>query len=251
MPLIQATGIEAEVQFNLGELGLPIRSTEFKSNAYTDLISDDRKAPFTGVGASGVNPIDQNVGIIDKALLGLGNDAAEVKFGNALGDFNAYHNNLSAEDRTRQVELLVRQPISSEPTTIISTQYGTTVLPGIEESYAGNIPSRQAIISLAAEKHNIEPELLTAVILAEQRDQSANEDAKDVDAATSILQGNTSIGLGQVVVSTAQNNDLFADLLSVESRNKLSHGTSVSERFTGSIAALALAASYRALARMS
>ncbi|MFO5890474.1 EamA family transporter, partial [Klebsiella pneumoniae] len=42
-----------------------------------------------------------------------------------------------------------------------------------------------------------------AIILAEQRDQTRDEDAKDYQAAVSIKSANTSIGLGQVVVSTA------------------------------------------------
>jgi hypothetical protein len=54
--------------------------------------------------------------------------------------------------------------------------------------------------------------MLAAFLLAEQRDQSQAEDAKDYQGATSFKQANTSIGMGQVVVSTAQKNDLFADL---------------------------------------
>ena len=65
--------------------------------------------------------------------------------------------------------------------------------------------------------------MLSAFILAEQRDQSRNEDAKDLIAATSFKRANTSIGLGQVVVSTARRNDLFADLLSKPTRTSLSH----------------------------
>jgi hypothetical protein len=60
--------------------------------------------------------------------------------------------------------------------------------------------------------------VVAAFILAEQRDQSQAEDAKDYQAATSIMQGNTSIGLGQVVVSTARRRDLFADLVSGPTR---------------------------------
>jgi hypothetical protein len=89
--------------------------------------------------------------------------------------------------------------------------------------YGRQIPSRDQVIRAAARTHNLHPELLAAFLLAEQRDQSKNEDAKDYLGATSLLQGNTSIGLGQVVVSTAKNNDLFADLLSSETRKGLDH----------------------------
>lgn len=42
-------------------------------------------------------------------------------------------------------------------------------------------------------------------------------------AATSIKSANTSIGLGQVVVSTARNNNLFSDLLPTSLGPNLSH----------------------------
>jgi hypothetical protein len=64
---------------------------------------------------------------------------------------------------------------------------------------------------------------VASLILAEQRDQSANEDAKDYTAAVSIKAANTSIGLGQVVISTATKFDLFADVLPVATRRALGH----------------------------
>lgn len=73
----------------------------------------------------------------------------------------------------------------------------------------------------AGKQHTLEPELIAAFVLAEQRDQSKLEDAKDYDAATSIMEANTSIGLGQIVVSTARRNDLFADLLAPSIRKGL------------------------------
>jgi hypothetical protein len=64
----------------------------------------------------------------------------------------------------------------------------------------------------AGNTHNIEGALVAAIILAEQRDQSRVEDARDFIGAL-VFQQNTSIGLGQVVPSTARKNDLFADML--------------------------------------
>jgi len=92
-----------------------------------------------------------------------------------------------------------------------------------EGSYGGALPARQQIIAAAAEQHNLEPELVTAFILAEQRDQSALESAVEYVSAVSIVQHNGSIGLGQVTIQTAQDYDLFADLLSEETRQNLSH----------------------------
>jgi hypothetical protein len=119
----------------------------------------------------------------------------------------AYLATLSATERAEQAELLLRRPIAS-------------VVAG---SYVGNIPSRAQVIRAAAAAHNLHPELLAAFLLAEQRDQSQYEDAKDFLGATSILSPNLSIGLGQVLISTARREDLFADLISAGTRGSLSH----------------------------
>ena len=72
--------------------------------------------------------------------------------------------------------------------------------------------------------HKLHPQMLAAFLLAEQRDQSRNEDAAEYLGATSLIKkGNTSIGLGQVVVRTAEREDLFADLLSKTTRASLTH----------------------------
>ncbi len=129
------------------------------------------------------------------------------RYYNPIGALNVYLASLSAAERRRQAEMLVSQPIFS-----------------VEESaYGGTLPARQQIIAAAAAQHNLEPELVTAFILAEQRDQSALESAVEYTAAVSVVQHSSSIGLGQVTIATAQNYDLFADLLSWETRQNLSH----------------------------
>lgn len=90
-------------------------------------------------------------------------------------------------------------------------------------SYRGGRPSRADVMKAAGKVHQLEPALIAAFILAEHRDQSRNEDAKDYIGAVSLSQGNTSIGLGQVVISTARRHDLFADLLRTDVRQGLSH----------------------------
>jgi hypothetical protein len=115
---------------------------------------------------------------------------------------------LSSSDRSDQAELMLRQRIS----TIDAAGYN------------GQIPSRAQIITVAANAHNLHPEMIAGFLLAEQRDQSRNEDAKDyLGARSRIMQGNTSLGLGQVVVSTARRGDLFEDTLSSGTRSSLSH----------------------------
>jgi hypothetical protein len=129
------------------------------------------------------------------------------KYSNPLGGLNNYLATLTAKQRRDQAKVLMGLPIS-------------TVVPA---SYIGWIPSRMQVTRAAAKAHNLHPQLVAAFLLAEQRDQTKYEDAKDFDAATSILSGNTSIGLGQIVVSTARKHDLFADLLSAGLRKGISH----------------------------
>ncbi len=137
----------------------------------------------------------------------LNKDPATVtKYSNPLGDLGAYLSQLSPQDKLNQAQTLVGQPIS-------------TLFP---DAYPGNPPSRAKVMSAAARKYDLTPQLIGAIILAEQRDQTRDEDAKDYQAAVSIKSANTSIGLGQVVVSTAIKYELFTDLLGQPVRRGLS-----------------------------
>ena len=69
-------------------------------------------------------------------------------------------------------------------------------------SYGRLLPTRAAVVKAAATRHDLQPELIAAFLLAKQRDQSQYEDAKDIVGATSPVKQNTSIELGQVVIST-------------------------------------------------
>ncbi len=109
------------------------------------------------------------------------------------------------EQRSRQVEVLLNQPINTS----------------MPELYGDKRPSRADIIRVAAEKYNLEPELLTGFILAEQRDQKRLEDGKDYTAAV-FFGADTSIGLGQVKVGNIKKHDLLSDLMSEKTRNNLS-----------------------------
>lgn len=89
--------------------------------------------------------------------------------------------------------------------------------------YDGSMPRRATVIAAAARLHRLTPEVIGGVILAEQRDQSRNEDMLDYTAAThTVYRRTTSIGLGQVRDDTAVRADLFADLLDSARRSALS-----------------------------
>jgi hypothetical protein len=225
-PYVRSLGAGAELQFNLAQFGVTSAAPAFNPapleaavvgrarSSQTGFNGGFLTAPFTGVGATGVIPTTRYVGTFyttpgvpqipleDKALLALGDAGTVATYSNPLGSLPAYLSGLSATQRTQQAELLLRRPIASVEAS----------------SYGGNLPSRAQVITAAARAHNLHGALVAAVILAEQRDQTQAEDAKDYQGATSIMRGNTSIGLGQVVVSTARGRDLFADLVSATTR---------------------------------
>lgn len=207
-PFIVSMGIETQAQYNLARMGVNFTAQQFDRVAYGDLISENPGDPFTGAGATGRNHTTLSTPLADQWRLASGDPATEQKYGNPLGDLRSYLEGMSSEDRARQAELLLKQPIS---------------VSGSSHLYGENIPTRWQVIEAAASAYDLEPELVAAFIFAEQRDQTQLEDAKEYVGATSILEGNTSIGLGQVVISTARNNDLFSDLLSPETRRNVSH----------------------------
>ncbi|MCA9555475.1 MAG: hypothetical protein KC933_35935, partial [Myxococcales bacterium] len=130
------------------------------------------------------------------------------RYDNPVGSLDGYLNGLSAAQRGQQVRTLLSQPIN-------------TAHP---ERYKGQLPTRADVIKDAARKHNLDPAVLSGFLLAEQRDQSAAEDEKDIAAATK-AGANTSIGLGQVTVGTASKDNaaLLQDTVDEATRRKLSH----------------------------
>lgn len=153
-------------------------------------------SPFSGVGATGINPTTRSVPLMDQAAMVAGDQEVRSQYENPLGGLGSYLRGLSPATRLGQARQLICQPVS----TIVGYVY------------RNGPPSRSLVMSAAGRLYRLEPQLIAAIILAEQRDQSANEDAAEYGAAVSILGKNTSIGLGQVVVSTAIKHDLFRDL---------------------------------------
>lgn len=197
-----------EIQSNFRRLGARFTATPFNETSFAALIPGAPDAPFSGVGATGTAPATLRIGPVDQALLAAGDRETERRYSNPIpGSLPAYLAGLSPAQRLHQAQLLLSRPLSS-------------IVP---YSYASRLPSRGAVIGLAAARYLLEPALLAAFILAEQRDQSRNEDAKDLIGARSLLGANTSIGLGQIVVSTVGREDLFSDLLGSAFRSSLSH----------------------------
>lgn len=188
-----------QVRFNLVRLGVPPTGPSFDRSPYAGLVSSDPTAPFTGAGATGVNPTDVSVPLGDQWRMLTGDAATTRRYHNPVGDLNGYLASLPPGARTQQAELFLNQPISTP----------------MRDVWGDAPPTRAQVIEVAARQHNLDPKLVAAFLLAEQRDQSRNEDGKDIAAALNAGH-NSSIGLGQVVISTARDNNLLGDSVSPE-----------------------------------
>ena len=201
------------MQFNLGRIGLSSGALPFNVASYSFLVSPSPSAPFTGSGATGTSETTLRIPLVDKVLLALRHLPTRAWYSNPISNspafegLPAYLASLTPVSRVRQARLLLGLPIVSV----------------MKASYAGCLPSRAQVVKAAAEAHDLHPNLLGAFLLAEQRDQSRNEDAAEFIAATSLLRADTSIGLGQVRVKTVRRHDLFADLLRQDTRGRLGH----------------------------
>ncbi len=189
-------------QANFRQLGARFAARTYNPAGHPDLLpsgSDAARQPFGGVGATGVPATAVSVQLGDQWRLLRGDSATEARYRNPIpGSLPGYLASLTPAQRRNQARHLLIQPIN-------------TVVPF---SYLGGRPSRADVLRVAGAAYRLQPALVAAFILAEQRDQSRNEDAVEYSAATNILkQANTSIGLGQVVVSTAKREDLFSRLL--------------------------------------
>ncbi len=156
-----------------------------------------KTSPFSGSGATGIDPKALNIGYMDQWRLLNADPSTVAAYSNPIpGGLGVYLSTLTRDQRLAQGVVLVGKKI-------------ITIYP---HSYRGQLPSRADICRIAGKKYNLEPALIAGFILAEQRDQSKNEDAKDYIGAVSIKRVNTSIGLGQVVISTVKKHHLFDDL---------------------------------------
>lgn len=141
-------------------------------------------APFSGSAVTGAPP--ERIGLLSLAapfaykktgmFAGLG-----AKYDNPLkgSAIFTYLSSLSSKERTSQVHTLFSRQATSS---------------------TGGTASRVEVITAAANEYNVPAQLVAAIILAEQRDQSAAEDAKE---GAAIRFGDASVGLGQVRGTTA------------------------------------------------
>lgn len=192
-----------QTRFNLVRLGVPGVGPETRPADTTGLVSTDPTRPFTGVGATGVNPADLSVPLTDQGRLmleqlGIVSPTLTPSYDNPIpGDLNQYLAGLSPAERTGQARLLLNQPISTP----------------MRELWGDRPPTRSQVIEAAARRYSLDPALVSSFLLAEQRDQSRNEDAKDWTAAVNAGH-DSSVGLGQVLISNVNKVGILSDSLS-------------------------------------
>jgi hypothetical protein len=203
--------------------GYGARGPAVPAGARAALVSSNPSAPFTGSGATGVAPRDAPMSLTEMWRMHRQADEARARFGSRGVEHAQYHlepglemlyewsnpnkgsltgpgswlASLSPTTRVDQVKLLLGQEIATHS----------------RGAYSGALPTRLQVVRTAAAAHRLEPELVAAIILAEQRDQSVREDAADYQGAA-VGGRSSSIGLGQVTVTTARRENLFADLVS-------------------------------------
>ena len=185
----------------------PEASGSLKSKYRTRAMNNPQEV-FTGSGSSGVSASDAYISWWDMWFLSsqvkqakaeLGKDWRDTintetagyeliyKYGNAMKMLLSaeYFASLSEAERMERVLVLFGRDIN--------TEFG--------EMYTDELPSRIQVIKAAGAQYRLEPELIAAIIMAEQIDQSMNEDASDFQGAN--WGSGTSIGLGQIEVSSA------------------------------------------------
>lgn len=188
--------LEREVSANVGAK-LSRDSKEVISGS-PNAAATDPETPLTGVGMTGIRPGEISVPYWDQLMLLNKDPATTARYKNPLqphapGDEPV--EGLDFAEIPALTEVLLSRPIST----------------AFEQAYEAELPTRRDVIRAAATQYNLTPELVTAFIMMEQIDQSQLEDAADYAAAD--WGFDTSIGLGQVLVSTAIEHDLFSDLV--------------------------------------
>ncbi len=186
-------------QLRLLELGLPINRTNSRAQPLTPQQSNTM---FGGSGISGVFPGDrERIPLGDMARMVAGDVETRGRYDDVMPP---------------RPEFLTGQPNPSQEQYITSF-LNQNIVTKDTDAYCGQVPSRSSIIRLAACQHNINPHILAGFLLAEQQDQTINEDRVDYQGGRGILGigRNTSVGIAQIQVENgmANHGEIFSDLI--------------------------------------
>ncbi len=171
---------------------------------------------FTGTGATGVAiedavSVGAQAGAIWDYIWG-GGVAGIANYRNP-GDVHSYRwmNTQTAAQRLQQADTFLSHNCArgSELATMLSR---ISVFPNTQMRdliLGATSMTRGEFITVIANHYNLEPALVAAIILTEQRDQSEAEDLVDWISAYHQDRRSTSIGLGQMTLTTCRNNNLL------------------------------------------
>ncbi|MFT5821032.1 MAG: hypothetical protein ACI8ZM_002281 [Crocinitomix sp.] len=217
----------------------PQASGSLKSK-YKTRAEENPQAVFTGSGSSGISPSESYIswwdmwflsGQIKKAKAEFGKEWQKLiqtetagyelifQYSNPMKFIQPaeYFASLSEEERLERVLVLFGRDINTE----------------FEEMYTDKLPSRIQVIRAAAAQYRLEPELVAAIIMAEQIDQSKKEDATDFQGAN--WGKSISVGLGQINVSSANKYDLLDNVQNSQDQTDINNGnTSVIGKYLAS-----------------
>ena len=203
-----------------------LRKLELFKNLDGDIVPLDKTQPFTGSGATGMHPSKWDFPELTfLPLIAKGTNAESsvvdkisgvyIRYGNpATGGYWQDRNGVTrggVAHRGWRNEILDDEIMAMQASKLLLDQSIVTLFPQAYSEF-GRLPTRKEIINLAAKRYGLQPALLAAVILNEQHDQSHNEDLAEFYEAARFGR-DSSIGLGQVLVSTAVKRDAFSGIL--------------------------------------
>ena len=204
-----------DLSVNLARHGVSLRLGAC-TTAPVPAIPSSPQASFTGSGATGSDIYARRVPAVDQARIAWEQARHSGPDPGAAGPVSRrYSNPLALSGLTLPSSPRERRGQAGRVACLTISTFFAPV-------YIDGLPTRAAVMAAAARVHRLTPEIIGGVILAEQRDQSRNEDMLDYTAATHpVYRRTTSIGLAQVRDDTAVRADLFADLLDSSRRSSL------------------------------
>lgn len=190
-------------QMKLMELGVADEPSKFDGKKHPGIDQPhSNNTQWGGSGITGVYPGSrERIPFTDVIKLWRRDSETLIKYDDVRGTPPSFITGKRNFKRQDYVDVFLNRPIVTKD----------------PDAYCGTTPSRAALIRSAACKHGIAPHVLAGFLLAEQQDQTINEDRVDYQAGAGLggAGKNTSVGIAQIQMKNgmAKNADIFSDLL--------------------------------------
>ncbi len=188
-------------QLRLFEFGLPLDNPNDGPTG-EPIAEDSPLGMWGGSGITGVYPGDrETIPLADKINLLRGDVQTRGKYDDVLIRRPGHLTGRPDYSKSDFITSFLNQPAATRE----------------KDAYCGQVPDRGTLIRMAACQNGIHPNILAGFLLAEQQDQTANEDRADFQGGRGILGfgSNTSIGIAQIQMSNAMasSGNVFSDLV--------------------------------------